>query len=73
MTTLRLRGVRWGDAAASPGSTITRGIVGKTVVSAADVAGYEDAFCSSPMEPGTVTNRVVVCERGGNGHGSRNR
>ena len=47
-----------------PGSTITRGVAGKTVVSAGDVAGYEDPMCSSPMEPGTVTDRVVVCERG---------
>ena len=60
---LRLRGSD-GATLQLPGSTITRGVAGKTVVSAADVAGYEDPLCSSPMDPGTVTNRVVVCERG---------
>ena len=63
MTTLQLRGSD-GATMQLPGSTITRGVAGKTVVSAGDVAGYEDPMCSSPMEPGTVTDRVVVCERG---------
>jgi subtilisin family serine protease len=63
MTALRLRGAD-GATVRLPGSTITRGVAGKTVVSAADVAGYEDPLCSSPMDPGTVTDRVVVCARG---------
>lgn len=63
MTSLQLRAAD-GTTLDLPGSTITHGVVGKTVVSAADVAGYEDALCSTPMTPGSVTNMVVVCERG---------
>jgi subtilisin family serine protease len=47
-----------------PGSTITRGVAGRTVMSAADVAGYQDALCTTPMDPSSVTNLVLVCERG---------
>ena len=63
MTTLRLRGSD-GATLQLPGSTITRGLAGKTVVSAADVEGYEDPLCSSPMDRETVADRVVVCARG---------
>ncbi|MEO8424351.1 MAG: S8 family serine peptidase [Actinomycetota bacterium] len=47
-----------------PGSSITRGVRGKEVVSAARVVGYEDPFCQTPMQPGMATDKVVVCERG---------
>ena len=40
MTTLQLRASD-GATLSLPGSTITSGVAGKTVVSAADVAGYE--------------------------------
>ena len=63
MTSLRLRASD-GTTLSLPGSTITRGVDGRTVVSAADVAGYGDPLCSTPMDPGSVTNLVVVCERG---------
>ena len=63
MTSLELRADD-GATARLPGSTITRGVAGKAVVAAADVAGYEDALCRTPMEPGSVTNMVVVCSRG---------
>lgn len=63
MTSLQLHASD-GTALNLPGSTITRGVAGKTVVSAADVAGYHDAFCATPMDNGSVTNLVVVCERG---------
>jgi subtilisin family serine protease len=62
-TELHLRGSD-GSAVSLPGSTITRGVAGKTVVSAADVAGYEDPLCTTPMDPGSVTDSVVVCARG---------
>ncbi len=45
------------------GSSITRGLFGRIVVSAADVAGYGDPFCETPMTPGMATNEVVLCER----------
>ncbi len=63
MTSLQLRASD-GATLSLPGSTITRGVAGRTVVSAADVAGYGDPLCSTPMDPGSVTNLVVVCERG---------
>ena len=63
MTTLQLQASD-GATQSLPGATITRGTSNKDVVSAADVAGYADAFCSTPMAPGMATNRVVVCERG---------
>lgn len=49
------------------GATITRGVKGKTVVSAEDVAGYADPFCAVPMDPGMATDMVVVCQRGVSG------
>ena len=63
MTSLQLRASD-GATLELPGSTITHGIIGRAVVSAADVAGYGDALCRTPMDPGSVTDRVVVCERG---------
>jgi subtilisin family serine protease len=63
MTNLRLRAPD-GAMLDLPGSTITRGVTGKTVVSAVDVPGYADAFCLTPMAPGSVTDQVVVCARG---------
>ena len=70
MTSLRLRAAG-GATLSLPGSTITRGVVGKFVIQAADVTGYEDALCLTPMAPGTVSHRVVVCERGGNGRNEK--
>jgi subtilisin family serine protease len=63
MTGLQLRASD-GATLSLPGSTITRGVAGRTVVSAADVAGYDDPLCSTAMDHGSVTNLVVVCERG---------
>lgn len=63
MTSLQLRATD-GSTLSLPGSTITRGVAGRTVVSAADVSGYGDPLCSTPMDPGSVANLVVVCERG---------
>jgi subtilisin family serine protease len=63
MTNLHLRASD-GTTLDLAGSTITRGVVGKTIVSAADVPGYEDALCRTPMAPGSVTDQVVVCSRG---------
>lgn len=49
------------------GSTITAGVRGP-VVQAQDVPGYEGGKgCAKPFTPGSVTGKVVVCERGGNG------
>ena len=50
MTSLQLRASD-GATLSLPGSTITRGVAGRTVVSAADVAGYGDPLCSTPMDP----------------------
>jgi subtilisin family serine protease len=63
MTSLQLRASD-GTTLSLPGSTITRGVAGRTVVSAADVSGYGDPLCSTPMDPGSVAHLVVVCERG---------
>ena len=63
MTSLQLRASD-GTTLSLPGSTITHGVAGRTVVSAADVSGYGDPLCSTPMDPGSVANLVVVCERG---------
>jgi subtilisin family serine protease len=63
MTDLQLRASD-GATLSLPGSTITRGVAGRTVVSAADIAGYGDPLCSTPMAPGSVKGLVVVCERG---------
>ncbi len=66
MTDLHLRSSD-GATLVLPGSTITRGLFGKRVISAADVVGYEDPFCAVPMDPGMATGDVVVCERGVSG------
>ena len=63
MTSLRLQATD-GSTLSLPGSTITHGVAGRTVVTAADVSGYGDPLCSTPMDPGSVANLVVVCERG---------
>ena len=49
------------------GSTITAGISGP-VVKAENVPGYTGTnLCSTPFAPGSVTGKIVVCQRGGNG------
>ncbi len=48
------------------GSSITKGIATPTpVVMAVDVPEYNDRLCATPLPPGSVTGRIVVCERGG--------
>ena len=50
------------------GSTITAGVSGLPVVRPSDVAGYTGtALCEAPFTPGSLTGKVVVCTRGGNG------
>lgn len=50
------------------GATLTQGVTGLPVVSAAAVTGYTGgAQCLVPFPAGSVTGQVVVCERGSNG------
>jgi subtilisin family serine protease len=50
------------------GATLTQGVTGLQVVSAATVPGYTGgAQCLVPFAAGSVTGQVVVCERGNNG------
>ncbi len=50
------------------GSTITSGVTGVAVVRAADVAGYAGGVnCLAPFAAGSLTGKVVVCQRGVNG------
>jgi subtilisin family serine protease len=55
-----------GDKASFTGSEITPGIDSATdVVMAADIAGYNDPLCGTPIPTGTSADgAVVVCERG---------
>lgn len=51
-----------GDTFDAAGASITPGIATDTsVVSAGDVAGYNDPECNDPLPPGSVTGEVVVC------------
>lgn len=47
------------------GSTLTQGVTDVPVVLASSVPGQTDAFCGAPFPAGSVTGKVVVCERGG--------
>ena len=50
------------------GSTLTSGVTGVAVVRAADVPGYTGgASCLAPFAVGSLTGKVVVCQRGTNG------
>ena len=70
LTKLRLVAAN-GDTYTAPGSSVVPGISTSTpVVLAASVAG-ETALCDSPFAPGSVTGKVVVCERGGNGRNEK--
>ena len=70
LTRLRLEASDGATYTAS-GSTIVPGITsGTPVVMAESVAG-ETALCDTPFAPGSVTGKVVVCERGGNGRNAK--
>ncbi len=70
LTTLRLRADN-GDTYSAKGSSVVPGISSATpVVLGQDVAG-ETKLCDSPFEPGSVTGKIVVCERGGNGRNEK--
>lgn len=57
-----------GASYSKEGSTLTQGVSGAPVVSAASVAGYAGgARCLEPFAEGSVEGQVVVCERGENG------
>ncbi|MFL5798199.1 MAG: S8 family serine peptidase [Actinomycetota bacterium] len=48
------------------GASLTDGLTTPApVVQAADVAGYGDPLCASPLPSGSVTGKLVVCIRGG--------
>ena len=50
------------------GSTLTSGVTGVTVVLAQDVPGYAGTLnCLNPFAAGSLTGKVVVCQRGVNG------
>ena len=50
------------------GSTLTSGVTGVSVVRAQDVPGYTGGLnCLSPFAAGSLTGKVVVCQRGVNG------
>ncbi len=51
-----------GDTFDAQGASITPGIASDTpVVSAGDVAGYNDPECNDPLPAGSVTGQIVVC------------
>jgi subtilisin family serine protease len=52
-----------GDTLEATGSTIAPAIETATdVVDAADVPGYADATCETPLPAGSVTGKVVLCQ-----------
>jgi hypothetical protein len=55
-----------GDSFEADGATITDGIDPTEIVQAADVPGYNDSLCQTPLPAGSVTGQVVACERGVN-------
>ncbi len=70
LTTLRLKADN-GDTYSAKGSSVVPGISSATpVVLGQSVAG-ETKLCDSPFEPGSVTGKIVVCERGGNGRNEK--
>lgn len=56
-----------GETLVKQGTTITQGIDDVAVVLAADVPGYNDELCQTPLPADSVTGEVVLCMRGGNG------
>ena len=74
LTTLTLKGLTAGgtpETFQATGSTITPGITNVGVVQAGNVRGYKDALCQTPLPAGSVTGKVVVCERGVNGRAEK--
>ena len=70
LTKLRLRAAN-GDTYSATGSSVVPGISTATpIVMAADVAG-QTKLCDAPFLPGSVTGKIVVCERGGNGRNEK--
>ncbi len=68
-STLHLRSTD-GATFAESGSTVTAGVTTKPVVLAANVHGYTGTKnCLTPFAAGSVSGKVVVCERGGGGGG----
>jgi subtilisin family serine protease len=57
-----------GTSYSKSGSTLTQGVTAAAVVLAADVPGYTGTKqCLEPFDAGSLTGKVVVCERGNNG------
>ncbi len=57
-----------GSTYSKVGSTLTSGVTGVDVVRAQDVPGYTGgATCLTQFPAGSLTGKVVVCERGTNG------
>ncbi len=55
-----------GDVFTKLGSTLTQGVSGVPVVLATSVAGYTGGnICATPFAAGSLTGKVVVCQRGG--------
>jgi subtilisin family serine protease len=55
-----------GDVFTKLGSTLTQGVSGLPVVLAANVPGYTGGnICATPFASGSLTGKVVVCQRGG--------
>jgi subtilisin family serine protease len=55
-----------GDVFTKLGSTLTQGVTGVPVVLATSVAGYTGGnICATPFAAGSLTGKVVVCQRGG--------
>ena len=68
-STLQLRSTD-GATFSKRGATITTGVTSKPVVQAAKVPGYTGTKnCLAPFAAGSLTGKVVVCERGGGGGG----
>ncbi len=56
-----------GSRFAKIGATVTDGVSNKRVLLADRVRGYDGGpFCLTPFAPGSVNNKVVACQRGGN-------
>ncbi|MEO5609933.1 MAG: S8 family serine peptidase, partial [Ornithinibacter sp.] len=57
-----------GQTFSKVGSTLTQGVTGVPVVRATDVPGYSGGLtCLEPFAAGSLTGKVVVCQRGTNG------
>ena len=64
-STLRLT-ADGGASASFTGASITGGVAAAApVVLAKDAAGYADEDCQNPAQAGSLTGKIVVCERGG--------